>query len=251
MGGTGKFRFAIDRGGTFTDVFAECPDGSCRVLKLLSVDPANYPNAPREGIRRVLEQCTGQPHPASVPLDTSRIESIRMGTTVATNALLERKGERTALVITKGFRDLLHIGTQSRPHIFDLRVATPAQLYDEIVEVDERVVLCQEEHDPEQPGTRVFKTVTGERVAVRRPLDVDALRADLERIKAAGIRSIAVVLMHSYVYPDHERIVGQVAASVGGFRRVSGAVGRALPTPFCLPPSRSLTDSPACRDACR
>lgn len=94
------FKFSIDRGGTFTDVFADCGNGVTQVLKLLSEDPSNYADAPREGIRRVLEKVTGVPHPRDQPLDTSRIYSIRMGTTVATNALLERKGERIALVIT-------------------------------------------------------------------------------------------------------------------------------------------------------
>ena len=140
---SGKFKFAIDRGGTFTDVYAICPDGKERVTKLLSVDPSNYLDAPREGIRRILEEVflrfylldflsyflciswlllqeLGIKMPASQPVDTSIIEWIRMGTTVATNALLERKGERMALVITSGFRDLLYIGNQARPKIFDL-----------------------------------------------------------------------------------------------------------------------------------
>lgn len=112
-----------------------------RVLKLLSEDPANYPDAPREGIRRILEDVSGIPHPRDKQLDTSRIASIRMGTTVATNALLERKGERTALVVTKGFPDLLHIGNQSRPNIFDLEIKVPDQLYEMVVEVDEEVIL--------------------------------------------------------------------------------------------------------------
>ena len=119
------FAFAIDRGGTFTDVYAEWDDGGkrcCRVLKLLSEDPSNYPDAPTEGIRRILEDVTGKPHPRGSPVDTSRIASIRMGTTVATNALLERNGARVALVITAGFRDLLYIGNQSRPKLFDLRI---------------------------------------------------------------------------------------------------------------------------------
>lgn len=163
-----KFRFSIDRGGTFTDVYAEVTQAADsggspkkRVLKLLSVDPSNYPDAPREGIRRILEQETGIPHPRDVPLDTSRIESIRMGTTVrlsvgvfeyimcnvaqlmqvATNALLERQGERAALVVTKGFRDLLQIANQSRPDIFDLEIKKPDLLYEEVVEVDEEVIL--------------------------------------------------------------------------------------------------------------
>lgn len=138
----GKFDFAIDRGGTFTDVFARLPDGRERVLKLLSRDPQNYKDAPTEGIRRVLEEVilmipysiwryriqlepmyhqeTGEVFPRDQPVDTSLIGWIRMGTTVATNALLEREGERTALLVTRGFRDLLHIGTQARPKLFDL-----------------------------------------------------------------------------------------------------------------------------------
>uniref|UniRef100_A0AAR2JUP6 5-oxoprolinase, ATP-hydrolysing n=1 Tax=Pygocentrus nattereri TaxID=42514 RepID=A0AAR2JUP6_PYGNA len=122
----GKFDFAIDRGGTFTDVFARLPDGRERVLKLLSHDPQNYRDAPTEGIRRILEQETGLSFPRDQPLDSSLIGWIRMGTTVATNALLERQGERTALLVTRGFKDLLHIGTQARPNLFDL-VSEPLQ----------------------------------------------------------------------------------------------------------------------------
>ena len=102
MSSNTKFRFAIDRGGTFTDVYCQCPGGKIRVMKLLSVDPANYSDAPREGIRRILESETGIKMPPENPIDTSLIDWIRMGTTVATNALLERKGERMALVVTKG-----------------------------------------------------------------------------------------------------------------------------------------------------
>jgi 5-oxoprolinase (ATP-hydrolysing) len=119
------FHFAIDRGGTFTDVYAEYEQAGERreiTLKLLSVDPANYKDAPTEGIRRVLEMVTGLKHPKDKQVDTSRISVIRMGTTVATNALLEHKGERLALVITSGFRDLLVIGNQTRPHIFSLNI---------------------------------------------------------------------------------------------------------------------------------
>ena len=129
-----KFRFCIDRGGTFTDVYAEVPqdgsvaDTSPRIVKLLSEDPANYPNAPREGIRRVLEEATGVAHPRDAPLDASRIEWIRMGTTVATNGLLEREGARFALVTTRGFGDALEIGNQARPDIFDIRARKPPLL---------------------------------------------------------------------------------------------------------------------------
>lgn len=110
-------------------------------MKLLSEDPSNYKDAPREGIRRILEELTGKEHPRDEPLDTTHIASIRMGTTVATNALLERKGERCALVITKGFRDLLHIGNQSRPYIFDLEIQIPDTLFETVVEIDEQVKM--------------------------------------------------------------------------------------------------------------
>jgi len=131
---TGRFRFSIDRGGTFTDVYAEVPDPvrPYRTLKLLSEDPRNYDSAPREGIRRILEEVTGKPIPRDVPVPFEDIESIRMGTTVATNALLERKGARMALLVTRGFRDLLQIGNQSRPRIFDLRVEKPDNLYEQV-----------------------------------------------------------------------------------------------------------------------
>lgn len=126
-----RFRFAIDRGGTFTDLYCQYGEGKVLCTKLLSVDPA-YPDAPREGIRRVLEEVTGISHPRDKPLDTSRIESIRMGTTVATNALLERKGDPCVLIITSGFRDLLHIGNQSRPNIFDLSIRCPELIFSEV-----------------------------------------------------------------------------------------------------------------------
>eukprot|EP00051_Salpingoeca_urceolata_P022212 m.356716 g.356716 ORF g.356716 m.356716 type:complete len:1301 (+) comp19933_c0_seq2:767-4669(+) len=205
----GKFRFAIDRGGTFTDVYAETPNGP-RVLKLLSVDAA-YPDAPREGIRRILEQETGIPHPRSQLVDTSRIDWIRMGTTVATNALLERQGERVVLCITKGFRDVLHIGNQSRPSIFDLQVKTPEVLYEHVVEVEERLVL-----DADGP----VQGSTGERLQVEQPVNVEKLRQDLQVAFDAGIRSVVVTLMHAYLYDAHERAVGDIARQIG-FSHVS------------------------------
>ena len=141
MGIPRDFRFCIDRGGTFTDVYAEVPaqdaEGnasvSFRTLKLLSEDPANYESAPREGIRRILEEVTGTSIPRDVPVPTDRIEWIRMGTTVATNALLEREGARSALVVTEGFRDLLAIGNQARPDIFDLEIKRPSRLYERLL----------------------------------------------------------------------------------------------------------------------
>merc|ERR1719410_2752317 len=134
-----KLTFAIDRGGTFTDVYCEIEEDKngtrYRVLKLLSEDPENYADAPTEGIRRLLEEETGDVHPRDKRLDTSKIKAIKMGTTVCTNALLERKGERMALAITKGLKDVLKIGNQARPDIFDLEVKLPDVLYEEVIEI--------------------------------------------------------------------------------------------------------------------
>ncbi|OCT77308.1 5-oxoprolinase isoform X2 [Xenopus laevis] len=221
MSDSDKFQFAIDRGGTFTDVFARCPGGKIRVMKLLSEDPANYPDAPTEGIRRILEEETGCSFPREQPLDTGRIEWIRMGTTVATNALLERKGERIALLITKGFRDLLHIGNQARPKIFDLEIQMPEVLYEEVIEVEERVVLRQEGCClPKRPSMESFVGSTGESLEVWKPIDVKRLENDLQNVLARGIRSLAVVLMHSYTWSSHEHQIGELARSLG-FTHVS------------------------------
>uniref|UniRef100_A0A8C9T5S9 5-oxoprolinase, ATP-hydrolysing n=1 Tax=Scleropages formosus TaxID=113540 RepID=A0A8C9T5S9_SCLFO len=216
-----KFDFAIDRGGTFTDVFARCPDGRERVLKLLSHDPQNYKDAPTEGIRRVLEEETGRSFPRDQPLDPSLIGWIRMGTTVATNALLERKGERTALLITRGFKDLLHIGTQARPRLFDLEVRVPDVLYEEVIEVDERVVLKQDGR--RIPGRNPVKEVTGSTgdvLEVWREPDLQRLECDLEGLPSRGITSLAVLLLHSYTWSDHEQAVGALAHRLG-FSQVS------------------------------
>ncbi|XP_003760578.2 5-oxoprolinase isoform X1 [Sarcophilus harrisii] len=212
----GKFQFAIDRGGTFTDVFAQCPGGRVRVLKLLSEDPANYQDAPTEGIRRILEQECGVALPRDQPLDTSRIAWIRMGTTVATNALLERQGERMALLVTRGFKDLLYIGNQARRDLFDLAVSMPQVLYEEVVEVDERVVLYHREPGAGTP----IKGSTGDLLEVQRPLDLEGLRTKLEGLLARGIWSLAVVLMHSYMWAQHEQQVGALAQELG-FTHVS------------------------------
>jgi 5-oxoprolinase (ATP-hydrolysing) len=122
-----NFSFSIDRGGTFTDIYCEVSDSAglvthAKVMKLLSVDPSNYKDAPTEGIRRILSEQTGREIPRTEKIPTGQIRSIRMGTTVATNALLERKGDRVALMISQGLRDVLYIGNQSRPKIFDLEI---------------------------------------------------------------------------------------------------------------------------------
>ncbi len=216
-----KLQFAIDRGGTFTDVFARRSDtGAVRVMKLLSVDPQNYPDAPREGIRRVLEAETGRPHPKGEPIPTAAIEWIRMGTTVATNALLERKGERSALLVTKGFRDLLFIGNQARPELFNLHIPPPSVLYDEVVEVDERILLDNPRCQLDKGSFRRETSVTEETVFVTRELNEGSVRQELEALLDKGIRSLAVVFMHSYMHPKHEEKVGALARKMG-FRQVS------------------------------
>ncbi|XP_012343287.1 5-oxoprolinase isoform X1 [Apis florea] len=217
--GRDKFEFAIDRGGTFTDVYARCPGGKIRVMKLLSVDPANYEDAPREGIRRILEQETGRKMEGEI--DGSLISWIRMGTTVATNALLERKGARMALLINEGFKDLLFIGNQARPDIFDLQIVTPEVLYEKVVEVKCRVIpasagKCQLDNKK----WRRVKGSTGEDLFVTRELDEEKLKLDLEELRRSGIESLAVVLAHSYTYGEHEIRVGELAKLVG-FPQVS------------------------------
>ena len=139
-----------------------------------------------------------------LPLDTH-------STTVATNALLERKGERMALVVTRGFRDVLAIGTQARPRIFDLQINVPDTLYDDVVEVTERLIL-------DDTGDVVGHT--GERLTVETPVDLPTLRTDLQAVYDRGIRSLAVVLMHSYLHPAHEEAVDKVAREIG-FTHVS------------------------------
>ncbi|MFG2325945.1 hydantoinase B/oxoprolinase family protein [Streptomyces sp. NPDC048568] len=182
------WRFWIDRGGTFTDVVAQAPDGRIEALKLLSEDPARYRDAAVEGVRRLLGLDPDEPVPGDV------IHSVRMGTTVATNALLERTGERTALVITRGFRDALRIGYQNRPDLFVREIKLPEALYERVIEVDERV------------------TAEGE---VLRAPDLDSLAVQLRSAYADGIRAVAVVCLHSALHAGHEQAVGRLAASVG------------------------------------
>jgi 5-oxoprolinase (ATP-hydrolysing) len=213
-----KFRFSIDRGGTFTDIYAEVPgDPGFRVVKLLSEDPHNYADAPREGIRRILQEVTGQSLPAE-GFDASRIEWIRMGTTVATNALLERKGVRCALVVTRGFADILRIGNQNRADIFDLKIQKPELLYECVVETEERLRILKDGNPGS--GGKVVTGITGDRLEILTPLDAQALRPRLERVFAQGIRSLAVALLHAYAWPDHELAIGRLAEQIG-FTQIS------------------------------
>jgi 5-oxoprolinase (ATP-hydrolysing) len=185
--------FWIDRGGTFTDIVAQRPDGALVTHKLLSEDPERYRDAAVAGIRHLLGVPDGEPIPAE------RIGVVKMGTTVATNALLERKGEPTLLVITRGFRDALRIAYQNRPRIFDRRIVLPELLYDRVVEADERVGA-------------------GGEVIV--PLDQEALRRDLQDAYDDGLRSIAIVFMHGYRHTEHEAAAAEIAREIG-FPQVS------------------------------
>lgn len=213
---TPKIRISIDRGGTFTDVHAAVPGEPDIVLKLLSVDPANYQDAPTEGIRRVLEMATGESYPRGKPLDLKYIDRLRMGTTVATNALLERKGAKSALITTRGFRDLLQIGNQSRPKIFDLSAAKPEVLYAKVVEIDERIIPCPKESESHRyPECRLVEGTTGEHFRILQELNAEAVVDELQRLWEEGFRSLAVALVHSYACPEHELKIGQLALSMG------------------------------------
>ena len=219
---TRPFRFSIDRGGTFTDVYAEVPgEPGFRVIKLLSEDPANYPDAPREGIRRILAEF-------GIPLqnglvDGSQIDWVRMGTTVATNALLERKGARTALVTTKGFGDALQIGYQDRPDLFDLRIRKPELLYEAVLEVNERVRIVKSDAEAAELAAQGFPLITtrsNERFAVLASPDLAALKPQLQQLLKQGISSLAIVFLHAYGFAQHEEQVGELARQLG-FTQVS------------------------------
>ncbi len=192
-GNSSGWQFWIDRGGTFTDIVARRPDGSLVVHKLLSDNPDQYRDAALHGIRQLLGLATDAPIPAD------QITAIKMGTTVATNALLERKGDRTLLVVTQGFRDALRIGYQHRPNIFARQIVLPEMLYEQVVEASERM------------------TAQGE---VLRSLDLDALRPELQAAYDAGIRACAIALVHGYRYPDHERAIADLAGAIG-FTQIS------------------------------
>ncbi|MFI2490074.1 hydantoinase B/oxoprolinase family protein [Promicromonospora kroppenstedtii] len=185
------WEFWIDRGGTFTDVVARHPDGALTTHKLLSEDPDRYADAAVAGIQRVLA--------AAGPAGTEPVDAVRMGTTVATNALLERAGEPTVLVITRGFGDALRIAYQNRPRIFDRHIVLPEPLYSRVIEVDERI---------DADGT------------VLRAPDLDALAVELDQAYRDGYRAAAVVCAHAYLYPEHERSVAALASRTG-FTQVS------------------------------
>ncbi|KAI3124877.1 hypothetical protein CBS147326_7866 [Penicillium roqueforti] len=213
---------AIDRGGTFTDAWAQIPGREENViLKVLSESPDEYSDAPTECIRQVLEIATGASIPRGTLLDLECVESIRMGTTVATNALLERKGERVAFITTKGFREALKIGNQARPDLFDLTVKRLDKLYETVIEVDERVTIEGWGENPEptiidiSADVDLREGITGEAVRILKGPNLDAVRLDLKRLWDQGFRDVAVALMHSYMFPDHELAVADLAKGMG------------------------------------
>lgn len=187
------WEFWVDRGGTFTDIVARKPDGSFQTHKLLSENPERYRDAAVQGIRELLGLAAGEAIPAAA------IRAVKMGTTVATNALLERKGEPTLLLITQGFADLLRIGYQNRPRIFDLHIVLPELLYTRVVEVPERLAA------------------TG---AIITPLDETATLHALQAAFAQGLRAVAIAFMHGYQFPQHEQRVAELARQVG-FTQIS------------------------------
>ncbi len=191
------WQFWVDRGGTFTDIVARQPDGALVTHKLLSENPERYRDAAVQGIRELLGLGADDPIPAGT------IGAVKMGTTVATNALLERKGDRTLLLITRGFRDLLRIGYQNRPRLFDLHIVLPELLYEDVAEVPERL---------EASGK------------VLEEMDEAAVRTALEDGYARGIRSVAIALLHAYKNPAHEARAAEIAREVG-FTQVSTSHG--------------------------
>jgi 5-oxoprolinase (ATP-hydrolysing) len=188
-----RWQFWIDRGGTFTDIVARRSDGHLIVHKLLSENPDRYRDAAIQGMREILGLAPAEPIPAA------QIEAVKMGTTVATNALLERKGDRTVLVMTKGFRDALRIGYQNRPNIFARQIVLPEMLYERVIEVEER------------------HTAQGE---ILLPVDLETARIGLQAAYADGIRSCAIVFLHGYRYPAHEQQVAEIARTIG-FSQIS------------------------------
>ncbi|KAK5306716.1 hypothetical protein LTR99_002408 [Exophiala xenobiotica] len=216
MSEASKIRISIDRGGTFTDVHASVPGKPDIILKLLSVDPSNYKDAPTEGIRRILELATGESFPRGKRLNLKHIDRLRMGTTVATNALLERKGAKSALITTKGFKDLLSIGNQSRPKIFDLSAAKSEVLYEKVIEINERIIPCPKKGQSHRyPECRLVEGTTGEQFRVLQELNTQEVVDDLRILWQEGYRSVAVAFVHSYAYPEHELRVGELAMSMG------------------------------------
>src|ERR1700693_898425 len=178
------WQFWIDRGGTFTDIVARHPDGKLSTHTLLSETPERYRDAAIAGIKSILGVGSDEPIPPG------QIEAVKMGTTVATNALLERKGDRTLLLVNKGFADALRIGNQARPRLFDLAITLPTMLYERVAEIDGRVGVGDTESEP---------------------FNDTLAREILAKGRADGIDACAIVLMHAWKYPEHEQRLSDLA----------------------------------------
>ena len=189
------WQFWIDRGGTFTDIVARAPDGRLSTHKLLSENPGRYRDAAIAGIKQVLGL------PGEAPIPPGLVDQVKMGTTVATNALLERKGDRTLLVVNRGFADLLRIGNQARPRLFDLQVVLPGLLYERVIEIGGRV------------------GVDGDEIEA---LDEAGALAALQAARAAGLQSCAIALIHAWKHPAMERRLAELAREAG-FTQVSAS----------------------------
>ena len=187
------WQFWIDRGGTFTDIVARHPEGKLTTHKLLSENPERYRDAALAGIKSVLGLPLGAPIPPGI------VEAVKMGTTVATNALLERKGERTLLLVNRGFADALRIGNQARPRLFDLKITLPTLLYERVVEIGGRVAVDGAEIEP---------------------LDEREAHRALEQARADGLQACAIALIHAWKYPAHEARIAEIARQAG-FAQVS------------------------------
>ena len=181
------WQFWIDRGGTFTDIVARPPDGRLSTYKLLSENPGRYRDAAIAGIKTML----GLPLEARIPPGT--VEAVKMGTTVATNALLERHGERVLLVVNRGFADALRIGNQTRPRLFDLDIRLPSMLYERVIEVGGRIGMDGSEIET---------------------LDEADAREAFAEARAAGISACAIVMMHAWKFPEHERRLAALARAI-------------------------------------
>ena len=187
------WQFWIDRGGTFTDIVGCNPDGEILIHKLLSENPNQYSDAAIQGIRDLLKLT----HEESIPM--TQIDVVKMGTTVATNALLERQGEKTLLAITQGFGDILRIGYQNRPKLFAIDIQLPEMLYSDVIEIDERL----------DPQGYIIK-----------PLDEKNTETQLQKYFVNGYRTLAIALMHGYRYPEHEKKIAAIAQRIG-FTQIS------------------------------
>lgn len=218
-----KFKFYIDRGGSFTDIFCKYYNNDNNTnnelqLKLLSVDKNHYEDAPREGIRRIISNILNINIKRNELIPINNIEQIRMSTTVATNALLERKGSKFCFITTKGFKDILKINNQSRADIFDLEAKKPSVLYSNVIEIDERIML---KNSYKANGKTPINNNPSNLTKTLEPIDIikkpneNEIKKKLQKLLDSNIKSIAICFLHSSIYPNHEIIVKNIAKKMG------------------------------------